>query len=150
MPMADKPNRKIYEEIRRDLVRTAIKQPLLTMILEAKDTPGDEAKPIPVIIEANDDYYAGKEQAVEAVRELVKASAGVELPSIGSDQNPYYKTSLTPQQILQIVDLDDFAVGQRQAEALDKEEKRRAENPTQGAATPPTQVARYLAILRIW
>ncbi len=148
--MADKPNRKTYEEIRRDLVRTAIKQPLLTMILKAKDTPEDKVKAIPVIIEANDDYYAGKEQAVEDVRELVKGAAGVELPSIGSDQNPYYKTSLTPQQILQIVDLDDFAVRQRQAEARDKEAKRRAENPTQGAATPPTQVARYLAILRIW
>jgi len=35
--MTDESNQEIYEKIRRDLVRTAIKQPLLTKIREAKD-----------------------------------------------------------------------------------------------------------------
>jgi serine protease AprX len=143
--MTDELNQKIYKEIRRDLLRTAIKQPLLTMIQDAKDKPEDVAKPIPVMVEANDDYYAGKEQAVKDMQELVKTIAGVELPSIGSAQNPYYKTSLTPQQILDIVDRDD-------ADATEKvnAEKEHAEAATPGAATLPKQVGRYLAIRRIW
>ena len=144
--MADEPNQTPYEEIQRDLVRTAIKQPLLAIILEAKD----KAQPIPIIVEANDEYYAGKDQGVKEVQNLVKKIAGVELPSIGSGQNPYYKTSLTPQQILDIVDQDDLEAPKRRKGAMKKEEQRRLESPTQAAATPPKQLARYLAILRIW
>src|ERR1700686_49622 len=108
--MDDQHNRKNYDEIRRDLMRTAIKQPLLTMIRD----PNNKDRPIPVIIEANDGYYAGKEKAVEAVQTLVKTTAGVELLSIGSQQNPYYKVSLTPRQILDIVDQDDTKAFQTQ------------------------------------
>src|SRR5271166_1393414 len=125
--MADEPNRETYKEIQRDLVRTAIKQPLLTMILD----PDNKARLIPVIVESNDDYYAGKEPAVVEVQRLIKTIAGVELPSIGSDQNPYYKTSLTPQQILDIVDQDDAQAPRRRDTAMDEEKKRRLEAPTQ-------------------
>src|SRR5438045_3154853 len=101
--MADEPNRKNYDEIRHDLVRTAIKQPLLTMVRD----PNNKDRKIRVIIEANHDYYAGKDKAEEEVRRLVQEIAGVDTWSIGSAQNPYYKTSLTPQQILDIIDQDD-------------------------------------------
>jgi subtilisin family serine protease len=148
--MADEPKQDAYEEIRRDLVRTAIKQPLLTMVVNAKESHEENVKQIPVIVEANDEYYAGKEQAVQEVQKLVKDLAGVELPSIGSDQNPYYKTSLTPKQILDIVNEDDVKARTRRDEAIEKEKEARQKTPTQAAATPPKQVARYLAIRRIW
>jgi len=45
--------------------------------------PNNHDQQIPVIVEANDEYYAGKERAVEEVRSLVKSVAGRELPSIG-------------------------------------------------------------------
>ena len=147
--MTDESNQEIYEKIRRDLVRTAIKQPLLTKIREAKDKAKGEPegllKPIPVMIEANDDYYLGKKQAVEDVTALVETIAGAKLQSIGGDQNPYYKASLTPQQILDIVDRDDT-----NAHNKVKAEKERAETSPPAAATLPKQVGRYLAILRIW
>ncbi|HXB75424.1 MAG TPA: S8 family peptidase [Candidatus Acidoferrales bacterium] len=142
--MADPTNRKNHEDIQRDLIRTAIKQPLLTMIRD----PNNGDRQIPVIIESNDDYYAGKEKSVEEMRSLVKAVAGVELPSIGSEQNPYYKTSLTPRQILDIVDRDDTNAFRTHREAM--EEKQRAATARQAAAAPPEQLARYLAIRRVW
>jgi serine protease AprX len=142
--MADQTNSNNYREIQRDLIRTAIKQPLLTMISDANNSE----RQIPVIIEANDEYYAGKEKDVEEVRGLVKAVAGVDLPSIGSEQNPYYKTSLTPKQILEIVDRDDTNAFRTHAVAMG--EKQRLAAAGQAAATPPEQLARYLAIRRVW
>src|SRR5450432_2831898 len=142
--MADQLNRRNYEGIQRDLIRTAIKQPLLTMIRD----PDNNDRQIPVIVEANDEYYAGKEKAVEEVRSFVKAVAGVELRSIGSEQNPYYKTSLTPPQILEIVDRDDTNAFRTHAVAMG--EKQRLAAAGQAAATPPEQLARYLAIRRVW
>ena len=139
--MADELDRKNYEEIRRDLIRTAIKQPLLTMIRDPKNSD----RQIPIIIEVNDDYYAGKEKVVEEVRGLVKAIAGAEFTSIGSEQNPYYRTSLTPKQILDIVDQDDTNAFRRKGEAEKQQAALR-----QAAATPPEQVARNLAIRRVW
>jgi serine protease AprX len=142
--MADPTNRKKYEDIQRDLIRTAIKQPLLTMISD----PANNDRPIPIIIEANDEYYAGKEKAVEKVRSLVKAVAGVDLPSVGSEQNPYYKASLTPRQILDIVDQDDTDAFRTHGVAMG--EKQRLASAGPAAATPPAQLARYLAIRRVW
>jgi len=141
MADADEPKQETYKEIERDLVRTAIKQPLLTMILD----PSNKDWGIPVIVEANDDYYRGKEIAVAKVIDLVNRVAGVDLPSIGSAQNPYYKAELKPQQILEIIDQDD-------ANANDglNEEKQRAEAFLPSGATFPQQVGRYLAIRRIW
>jgi subtilisin family serine protease len=143
--MADQTNRKNYQDIQRDLVRTAIKQPLLTMIRDAIDNQND--RPIPVIIEANDAYYAGKEKAVEEVQTLVRTTSGLELRSIGGQQNPYYKTSLSPRQILDIVDQDDTKAFRTQQEMA---QGQRAETPGQPAATPPEQLFRYLAIQRVW
>src|SRR6266568_1769222 len=123
--MAEEPNQG-YEQIQRDLLRTAIKQPLLDMIWD----PANKDRRIPVIIEANDEYHDGKEKAVAEARRLVKSIADVDLQSIGSAQNPYYRTNLTPKQILDIVDLDDAIA-------------------TKNAALPQ-QIAHYLAIRRIW
>ena len=145
--MADNPKQSTYRKIQRDLVRTAIKQPLLSMILDKKKKTD---RLIPVIVEANDDYFAGKDEAVKEVQRLVKEVAQVDLPSIGSDANPYYKTSLTPQQILKIVDLDDDMASQKRDAAMEEEKKQRLETPTLAAATPPKSIARYLVILRIW
>ena len=140
--MADESNRRNYEEIRRDLIRTAIKQPLLTLIRD----PNNNDRQVPIIIEVNDEYYAGKEKAVEEVQSLVKAIAGVEFTSIGSAQNPYYKISLKPKQILDIVDQDDTNAFRRHDEA----KTLRMADLRQAAATPPEHVARYLAIRRVW
>lgn len=139
--MADEPNPTNHEDIRRDLRRTAIKQPLLSMILDPK-TNKDEK--IPVIVEVNDEYYAGKAAAVQVCSSLVRAIAGVELPSIGSDMNPYYKTRLTPQQILDIVDSDDTNAQASQGMA------RAQPTADKESAARPHKVARYLAIQRIW
>jgi len=95
---------------------------------------------IPIIIEANDEFYAGKAKAVEEVRLLVEEVARVKAPSIGSDQNPYYKTKLTPRQIIELIDRDDDKIPDRKKNA-------HAENPD---AKPPEQLYRYLAVLRIW
>ena len=128
-----------YEEIKRDLVRTAIKQPLLKMILDEK-----HKEPLPVILEANDEYYLGKEKAVEQIRKLVEAVGVTEWISIGSDQNPYYKATLTRKQILDIVAKDDDNAQKRTSDVEDK-----AVGEVQKAAMPQ-QVGRYLAIRRIW
>ena len=138
--MPNESNPTNYEEIRSDLRRTAIKQPLLAMVLD----PKNKDENIPVIVEVNDEYYDGKAAAVQQVTNLVKNLAGVDLPSIGSDQNPYYKTRLTPQQILDIVDQDD-----KNAQAS-REMSYALPTGDNVSAVRPHQVARYLAIQRIW
>src|ERR1051325_8663397 len=100
--MPDEPN-KNYEQIQRDLLRTAIKQPLLDLIRN----PANQERKIPVFIEVNGEYYAGKQESVRQARALIKEVAGLDIESIGSEQNPYYRTTLTPPQILEIVDRDD-------------------------------------------
>ena len=142
--MANETDEKKYDEIQRDLVRTAIKQPLLGMV----NDPANKDRGIPVIFEVNDDYYDGKEKAVEEVKELVKEVAGEDLASIGSAQNPYYKTSLTPQQILRIVDQDDANAFEKLDAA--KKEREQAAATQKLSAAPPRQVSGYLSIRRIW
>jgi len=137
--MPDENNSPNYEEIRHDLRRTEIKQPLLSMVLD----PRNKDEKIPVIFEVNDGYYEGKAAAVEIVTSLVKTLAGVDLPSIGSEMNPYYKTGLTPQQILDIVDKDDN-------DAQSREETARVQQTDDKSVARPHNIARYLAILRIW
>jgi serine protease AprX len=137
--MPNESNPPNYEEIRHDLRRTAIKQPLLSMVLDQ----GNKDEKIPVIVEVNDGYYAGKAAAVQIVTNLVNTVAEVDLPSIGSDMNPYYKTRLTPQQILEIVDRDD-------KDAQARERTARVRQTDDKAAARPLNLARYLAILRLW
>jgi subtilisin family serine protease len=136
-----------YEEIKRDLLRTAIKQPLLDKVLDA-----NQKGPLPVILEANDEYYKGKEAAVTDLRKLVSEAGGPECPSIGSDQNPYYKCTLTKEQILAVVKKDDenaqaliALVGAAAKKAADQRTPQENE-----ALTWPRHVVRYLAIRRIW
>jgi serine protease AprX len=129
-----------YEEIQHDLRRTAIKQPLLSMVLDPQRNKDEK---IPVIVEVNDGYYDGKAAAVQIVTSLVRSLAGVDLPSIGSDMNPFYKTELMSHQILDIVDKDDNDAQARDAAA-------RAHQAEDKSAARPLGLARYLTILRIW
>lgn len=142
--MPDKFKKANYEEIRRDLTRTAIKQPLLDMIMKSESAE----RKFPVILEANEAYYEGKEKAVEQLRIFVKEIAGIDTPSIGSTQNPYYKAILTPKQILDIVDADDTRASEKRASA--EADQRRVQEAGHAMATPPEQITRYLAIQRIW
>ena len=75
--MPNENNPPNYEEIRHDLRRTAIKQPLLSMVLDPRNKDAE----IPVIVEVNDGYYAGKVTAVQIVTSLVETLAGVDVPS---------------------------------------------------------------------
>ena len=136
--MAEPKSSGNYDDIRRDLVRTAIKQPLLSMIRDP-----NQKDPIPVIIEANDEYFEGKEAAVEQVKSLVEANISRTFTSIGGNQNPYFKTSLTSDEILRIVDQDDVDGAIRH----DMAKKRMQTEPDKVA---PGQLARYLSIRRIW
>ena len=58
-PRVDK-TRESYEKVREDLVRTAIKQPLLDMVRD----PANADSAIPVLVEVNTQYFLGKEKAV--------------------------------------------------------------------------------------
>jgi subtilisin family serine protease len=141
--MPDQQNRKNYDDIRRDLVRTVIKQPLLTMVFEADPAQG----PIPVIVEVNDDYFEGKQRAVAIMQNLVAAVSPLATSSIGSDQNPYYKAELSAREIRQIVNRDysravELQEGTNLAPA--------AGSPIQDGTKYPLQLGRYLAIQRIW
>src|SRR5690349_1829443 len=118
LAMADQPNQENNEEIRRHLIRTAIKQPLLAMIQE---DPDNNDRQIPVIIEVNDDYFDGKEKALLAMQNLVKATTALAPASIGSDQNPYYRASLTAKQVLDIVDQDDANAFRQHGQALENQ-----------------------------
>jgi serine protease AprX len=138
MPNENNPSN--YEEIRHDLRRTAIKQPLLSMVLDPERNKDEK---ISVIVEVNDGYYDGKAAAVQHVTDLVNRIAAVDLPSIGSEMNPYYKTELTSQQILNIVDKDDN-------EAQSREETVRVQQTDDKSVARPHNIARYLAIQRIW
>jgi serine protease AprX len=142
--MADEINQKKYKEIQRDLVRTAIKQPLLDMV----NDPANKGRKISVIFEVNDDYYDGKEKAVEGVRALVKEVGGGDLASIGSAQNPYYKASLTPEQILSIIEQDDTNAFEKLGVA--KKENEKATEGQKPSGAPPRQVSGYLSIRRVW
>jgi hypothetical protein len=82
------------------------------------------------------------------MQSLVQTIADVDLLSIGSAQNPYYKASLTPQQILDIVDQDDGNASRTHGEAL--RDKMKTASSGQPATTFPEQLARYLAIRRVW
>src|SRR5215510_866450 len=96
MATSDAPD---HDKIRKDLVRTVIKEPLCTDIEKAENATREFA----VIIEINDDYYKGKGEAAKWLGDLIaKASQTVNAPvvsavsSIGSERNPYYKARMTP------------------------------------------------------
>ena len=88
--------KKQYQVIRQDLIRSVITEPLLTEIQE----PGDGL--MDVIIDVNLQYQGGREQAFQAVREIaVEALAaigqagaeGMRMPdSVGSSSNPDRKS----------------------------------------------------------
>ena len=141
-PRVDR-TRESYERVREDLVRTAIKQPLLDMVRD----PANSSRAIPVLVEVNNEYFLGKENALQAIRELVQDIKNGELQSIGSDQNPYYGASLTPEQILHIVDRDDENAFNKLRAA---HEEGTAGGSKHGGAVAPQNVSRYLSIQRIW
>jgi serine protease AprX len=143
-----------HEKIRRDLVRTVIKEPLYSAINSARS--GTDAVPdLAIIIELNDGYYRGKSEAAKWLNDLVKeasnatrASVTSVVTSIGSDQNPYYKIRLPPDVILELVEAD-YRRAQREKDAALKRE-----TPTDQTTAKPTRapvdLVRYLVIRRIW
>src|SRR6267142_5652198 len=99
-----------HEKIRRDLVRTVIKEPLYSEINKARSS-ADAVPDLAIIIEINDGYYRGKSEAAKWLNDLVKEAAqAMRAPvtsvvtSIGSEQNPYYKIRLPPDVIVELVE----------------------------------------------
>lgn len=152
MAKKDTPDR---DQLRRDLVRTVIKEPLYQEIKKAlarrkkskqQLQADDPREKVPIIVEANDEYFLGKERAIADVKELVDKIGHAKLPSIGSPQNPYYKTKLLPERILELVEADYKDALQKQEEA----KKRAAASADKALAKPPSQLVQYLTIRRIW
>ncbi|HUQ95726.1 MAG TPA: S8 family peptidase [Bryobacteraceae bacterium] len=147
MEGVDTPDR---ERIRRDLVRTVIKEPLYAMILTQQ-----EAGPIPVIIEANDEYYRGKEWALKDAADLVQTVTGSDpaaLPrahSIGGTQNPYLKATLTSAEILKLVE-EDYRLAQIKQLAATRTGGTSGEGAAVKTPIAPSQVVYYLTMRRIW
>ena len=113
------------EKIRRDLVRTVIKEPLYAEIAASKSATDE----VSVIIEVNDGYYQGKTEAATWLDRLVKQAAesvgrsvSNVVTSIGSEQNPYFKIRLPPSVILALVETDYSRAQDEQAAALAKEQ----------------------------
>src|SRR5262249_32295849 len=148
MPPVEFPD---HERIRRDLVRTVIKEPLYTEMAD----PEKAAVPLGVIIELNDEHYLGKTEAVAALQRLVETAARGQQPepatviSIGTEQNPYFKSRLRPAVIRALVEADYRRALDRQGDALRKQ-KEAAKGATPQPTRAPAELVRYLVIRRIW
>src|SRR5436309_1609769 len=161
-----------HERIRRDLARTVIKEPLYRMIQDALESPDRKLVLLPVIIEANDGYYLGKDEVFKQVLQLaakvVSATAdppvSQETRTIGGKQNPYFKSRLRPADILSLVETDYADAKESHAAAWKASGGPEAgvpgppaeggsatspEAPTK-TAKPPSDMVRYLKIRRIW
>jgi serine protease AprX len=90
------------EEIRRDLARTVIKEPLYAMI---RDTANADRE-LAVIAEVNEDYYLGGERAAAQLSALFGS---------GPIGNRYFQGRLLPAAILAIVEADYQEARARQA-----------------------------------
>jgi subtilisin family serine protease len=139
------------EKIRRDLVRTVIKEPLYAEIAASKSATDE----VSIIIEVNDGYYQGKTEAATWLDRLVKQAAESVgrsvsnlVTSIGSEQNPYFKIRLPPSVILALVETDYGRAQDERAAALAKEQATDSSTPKPTRA--PVELVRYLVIRRIW
>ncbi|MGA2598384.1 MAG: S8 family peptidase [Bryobacteraceae bacterium] len=133
---------KRHEKLKHDLARSIVKEPLYGQIKPGSEHPAKDG--IAVIIEGNDEYYAGKKQAFDDLKKLVQSKSGALPPSIGSDQNPYFKASLDAQTILDLVTQDDSDATARKTEAQN------AWDTAKKGTAPPKDQVRYLTIRRIW
>ena len=106
------------EEIRRELARTVVKEPLYSIIRDA----ANENRSFSVMIEANDDYYLGVDEAIQFIGRLIA------LDPLGSG---YFRTRLMPAEVAGIAEDNHWHAQRRQ----------------QGNALP---LARCLPIRRIW
>jgi serine protease AprX len=161
MATSDSPD---HDKIRQDLVRTVIKEPLLSELepkkgrRRARGHVSEQTKvtnEVPIIIEVNDEYYQGKLEAATWLDRLVKEageSVGRPVSSvvtpIGSDQNPYYKVRLLPAVILELVEADYRRALAEQKSALEREKA--TSDTTAKPVRAPLQLVRYLLIRRIW
>ena len=160
MAVPDSPDRNT---IRKDLVRTVIKEPLYSEIEQArkeakkaarqssKRSPKSGPRDIAILLELNDDYYLGKADAARWLNSLIQqAAANVNLPvsaqavPISSQQNPYYKTTLPPDVVLALVEADY----KRATTERDKLVQTPSDQPT--AARAPKDIVNYLLVRRIW
>jgi subtilisin family serine protease len=92
------------EEIRRDLARTVIKEPLYSMIRDEANAD----RPLAVIAEANEDYYLGGDRAAAQLAALFAARP------VG---NGYFAARLLPAAIVALVEEDYQAARAQQAAA---------------------------------
>jgi serine protease AprX len=139
------------EKIRRDLVRTVIKEPLYAELAASRGATDE----VSVIIEVNDAYYQGKTEAETWLDRLVtEAAQSVGRPvsnvvtSIGSEQNPYFKVRLPPSVILALVETDYRRAQREMAAALAREKA--TDSATAKPTRAPVELVRYLVIRRIW
>src|SRR5271165_4968751 len=133
---------KRHEKLKHDLARSIVKEPLYSQIKPGSPHPATGA--IPVIIEGNDEYYAGKAKAFADLKALVVTVSSVSATSIGSDQNPYFKVTLPADTILKLVAQDDSDATARKTEAEN------AWDAAKKGTAPPKDQVRYLTIRRIW
>jgi subtilisin family serine protease len=145
--------KKQYQVIRQDLIRSVITEPLLTEIQE----PGDGL--VDVIIDVNLQYQGGREQAFQAVREIaVEALAaigqagaeGMRMPdSVGSSSNPFMSATLPRAAVRKMVQVDGERAERAAAPWRSAEAARDANAPPRSEAQP-MKLGPYLAIYRIW
>lgn len=142
------------EEIRNDLVRNPITEPLYSRI---RDQP---AEPVNIMIDVNMQFYRGRESAFAEVIDIATEALSrknitdlndLQIPeSVGSSANPYMSGRLPGFVIQEMIRLDAERARAR-TEAPRREEAGRieAEAPARPEA-PPIKIAPYTAIYRIW
>jgi serine protease AprX len=141
-------------DIRKDLVRNVITEPLYSKILESPTAPMN------IIIDVNLQYHQGRENAFRAVIAIANAAlagknvtdlTGLQIPeSVGSSANPFMSARLPGFVVQEMVRLDAERA-RKQVETPRREEAERVEAaaPARPQA-PPTRPAPYTAIYRIW
>lgn len=149
-------------DIKADLVRNVITEPLYSNIQDIKASKDPDATPVNIIIDVNLQHHRGRENAFRAVIDLAtKALAAknitdfskldLRIPeSVGSSSNPYMSAFLPASVVEEMVRLDAEQARQ-QAEKARREEAERAKiSAPEPREAPPTKPAPYTCIYRIW
>jgi subtilisin family serine protease len=142
--MADESNETTAQDVKQELVRNVITEPLFSDISDAPDPE----RLFKVIVDVNLQYHEGREAAFREVMGIAaealnatgkKQAAGVEPPvSVGSSSNPFMAGTLPGTVIREMVRID----------------ARRARVKADAAAPPDAKgtakIGPYLAIFRLW
>ncbi len=157
MPDEEQPKPTTADRIREELARNVISEPLYTDVLT------DPAAVRDIIIDANVQYYKGRQAVFEAIIDLARrARQSAPKPttavtddirdptSIGSDSNPYMRARL-PGYLIQEMARIDAQQARAQAETAKADEQARRDSGQPAAAhLPPVDPGRYRAIYRMW